>query len=256
MRLYCFLITLSLVFVPSFAQDMSGVWRWNPDKSKRTASPPEDMRVKIEQDGQKIAITMRSRRGGVDDTQSFQFIVGPNENANQIHGAPMKSFTSWEGQTLVVKSTAVFGGKELRMTDRWTRATDGNSLTFEEHHQFGDEAAGDEMVVFERQPNAEWKADEKPKLAEEVYKNIQIMRGVPAPRLMVVMGYFTRWLGVECSHCHAGTEFDKDDKAPKQTARKMLLMVRAINKDNFGDRGPVTCWMCHRGSATPESLPK
>ena len=63
-------------------------------------------------------------------------------------------------------------------------------------------------------------------------------------------------LGVECNHCHVGSEFDKEDKPAKQTARKMLLMVRAINKDHFDDRGPVTCWMCHRGSAKPESLPK
>src|SRR5258708_27167807 len=104
MRLYCLLIALSLTCAAASAQEMSGVWRWNPEKSKASGKPPEDMRVKIEQDGQKIAITMRSRRGGVDDTQSFRFIVGPNEKANQIHGAPMRSFASWEGQTLVVKS--------------------------------------------------------------------------------------------------------------------------------------------------------
>ena len=256
MRLYCFLIALSLTCAAAPAQDMSGVWRWNPEKSKPSGKPPEDMRAKIEQNGQQISITLRSRHGGVEETETARFIVGPNENANQIHGAPMKSFASWEGQTLVVKSTAMFGGKELRMTDRWTLSKDGNSLTFEEHHQFGDEAAGDDTVVFDRQPASEWKPDEKPKPAEEVYKNIQIMKGVPAPRLMTVMGFFTRWLGVECNHCHMGSEFEKDDKPAKQTARKMLLMVRVINKDNFGDRGPVTCWMCHRGSATPESLPK
>jgi hypothetical protein len=256
MRLYWFLVTLALACIAASAQDMSGVWRWNPGKSKPSAHPPEDMWVRIEQDGQQISITLRSRRAGVEETETARFVVGPNENANQIHGAPMKSFASREGQTLVVKSTAMFGGKELRMTDRWTLSKDGNSLTFEEHHQFGDEPAGDDMVVFDRQPNSEWKPDEKPKPAEEVYKNIQIMKGVPAPRLMTVMGFFTRWLGVECSHCHAGTEFEKDDKPAKQTARKMLLMVRVINKDNFSDRGPVTCWMCHRGSATPESLTK
>jgi len=256
MRPSWFLLTIVLAGSAALAQDLSGVWRWNPEKSKPSGKPPEDMWVKIEQDGSKIAITLRSRHGGVEETMQARYEVGPAENSNQIHGAPMKSFASWEGRTLVVKSTALFGGKELRMTDRWTAAPDGKSLTFEEHHQFADEPPGDDMTFFERRPATDWKGDEKPKPAEEAYKNIQVMKGVPAPRLMTVMGFFTRWLGVECNHCHTGNEFEKDDKAPKQTARKMLLMVRSINKDNFGDRGPVTCWMCHRGSAVPESLPK
>ena len=54
-----------------------------------------------------------------------------------------------------------------------------------------------------------------PKPAEEVYKNIQVMKGVPAPRLMGAMQFFTKSLGVECSYCHVPNEFDKDDKAPK-----------------------------------------
>jgi hypothetical protein len=65
----------------------------------------------------------------------------------------------------------------------------------------------------------------------------------------------TRWLGVECAHCHVMDAFEKDDKPAKQTARNMFRMVRAINQDNFPGAGPVTCWTCHRGSAKPQSLP-
>ncbi|HEY6392639.1 MAG TPA: c-type cytochrome [Bryobacteraceae bacterium] len=95
-----------------------------------------------------------------------------------------------------------------------------------------------------------------PKPAEEVYKNIQVMKGVPAPRLMGAMQFFTKSLGVECSYCHVPNEFDKDDKAPKNTARKMLTMVHQINGDNFPNNQVVSCWMCHRGSAKPEAFPK
>jgi len=94
-----------------------------------------------------------------------------------------------------------------------------------------------------------------PKMAEDVYKNIQVFQGVPAARLPDVMKNFSRWLGVQCDACHVPKEFEKDDKPAKLAARRMMRMVRKIGADNFGDRNPVTCWMCHRGSLKPESLP-
>ncbi len=81
------------------------------------------------------------------------------------------------------------------------------------------------------------------------------MKGVPAPRLRSVMTSLTVWLGVTCEHCHVAGQSEKDDLPAKQTARKMLLMVRAINNDNFPDNRSVTCWTCHRGAAKPQSLP-
>jgi hypothetical protein len=92
-----------------------------------------------------------------------------------------------------------------------------------------------------------------PKPAEEVYKNIQVFKGVPAPQLMEAMHSFTHSLGVKCDFCHVEHAFDKDDKQEKQTARKMILMARGINKDNFGGERRVTCWTCHRGATEPES---
>jgi photosynthetic reaction center cytochrome c subunit len=97
--------------------------------------------------------------------------------------------------------------------------------------------------------------DTPTKPAEEVYKNIQIMKGVPAPRVQTVMLNLNRWLGVECAHCHVMGQLEKDDKPAKQTARNMFLMVRGINQNNFAGTNPVTCWTCHRGEAKPQSLP-
>jgi len=96
----------------------------------------------------------------------------------------------------------------------------------------------------------------KPKPAEEVYKNIQIFRGVPAARLPLIMDNFNKWLGARCETCHVAGELEKDDKPTKLAARRMMTMVRAIGKDYFGDANPVTCWTCHRGSLKPESLPQ
>ena len=95
-----------------------------------------------------------------------------------------------------------------------------------------------------------------PKPAEEAYKNIQVFKGMPAPQLMDAMKSFTNSLGVKCDFCHVMGAFEKDDKEEKQTARKMILMARGINKDNFGGERRVTCWTCHRGATEPESAAK
>ena len=49
-------------------------------------------------------------------------------------------------------------------------------------------------------------------------------------------------LGVECSFCHVEGALEKDDKKPKQTARKMMQMMAAINQANFAasKKSPAT----------------
>ena len=94
-----------------------------------------------------------------------------------------------------------------------------------------------------------------PKMAEDVFKNIQVLKGVPADQIFPTMQFITASLGVECEHCHVGREFQKDDKQPKQIARKMMQMMFAINKDNFKGRREVTCYSCHRGGKEPVGIP-
>jgi hypothetical protein len=94
-----------------------------------------------------------------------------------------------------------------------------------------------------------------PKKAEEQFKNIQVLKGVPADQIFPTMQFITVSLGVECEFCHVQGAFEKDDKKPKATARKMMEMMFAINKDNFEGHREVTCYSCHRGSAAPVAIP-
>jgi hypothetical protein len=91
------------------------------------------------------------------------------------------------------------------------------------------------------------------KLAEEQFKNIQVFKGLPASRVMPAMNFFTRSLGVNCTHCHIFREFEKDEKPAKLTARKMITMVQGAQKDI--DDKSVSCYMCHRGKVEPEHSP-
>src|SRR5882757_11312137 len=94
-----------------------------------------------------------------------------------------------------------------------------------------------------------------PKKVEEQFKNIQTLKGIPADQLIPAMQFITASLGVECQFCHVEGAFEKDDKKPKQTARKMMAMMFAINKDNFEGHREVTCYSCHRGSIDPVETP-
>jgi len=104
-------------------------------------------------------------------------------------------------------------------------------------------------------PKAANAAAPAPKLAEEEYKNIQVLKGIPAEQLIPTMQFIAASLGVECEHCHVEHANDKDDKKPKLTARKMMNMMMAINKENFEGHREVTCYSCHRGSLKPVASP-
>ncbi len=93
------------------------------------------------------------------------------------------------------------------------------------------------------------------KTAAQQYKNIKILKDIPADQLMPAMQFITASLGVECDFCHVEHEFDKDDKKEKQTARKMMEMMFAINQNHFGGEREVTCNTCHRGSPHPAAIP-
>ena len=94
------------------------------------------------------------------------------------------------------------------------------------------------------------------KAAEQVYKNIQVFKGLPASQLQGAMSFMADSLGVSCGYCHAKS-FESDDKPTKQAARKMIRMVFDLNKGD-GDlfRGAaVSCYTCHRGRPAPVSVP-
>jgi|SRR5262245_49699927 len=90
----------------------------------------------------------------------------------------------------------------------------------------------------------------KEERAEQKFKNIQVLKGVPSERWMPIMFAFKGSLGVDCTFCHVKDQWDKDDKENKQIARKMIKMVKDIN-GQLGGIGKVSCFTCHRGQQRP-----
>jgi photosynthetic reaction center cytochrome c subunit len=102
--------------------------------------------------------------------------------------------------------------------------------------------------------------DQKPQMAEQVFKNVQVLRGISVDEFINTMGFFAASLGMNCVDCHTAASaghWDKfaEDTPLKNRARMMVVMMRSINQGNFGGKQMVTCYSCHRGIDTPEITP-
>ncbi len=93
--------------------------------------------------------------------------------------------------------------------------------------------------------------------AGEAFKNIKVLKDMPASQLMPVMHLMRSALGTRCDFCHVaeGNQYELDTKKEKETAREMIRMVFAINKENFQGQARVTCNTCHRGQEHPVHVP-
>jgi len=111
-----------------------------------------------------------------------------------------------------------------------------------------------------RSQSAKTGTDQKPQLSEEAFKNIQVLRGIPVNEFMGTMGFFAASLSMNCTDCHvteSAGNWDRyaDDTPLKNTARRMVVMMNAINRADFGNTRLVTCYTCHRGVQHPEVTP-
>ncbi len=96
------------------------------------------------------------------------------------------------------------------------------------------------------------------KPAGEVFRNVKLMKDIPADRFLRIMDVgYRQSLGVGCDYCHVEDRWEADEKRPKRAAREMILMVRMIN-DHLGklteinaSEASVNCTTCHRGYVKP-----
>ena len=104
---------------------------------------------------------------------------------------------------------------------------------------------------------------------DEKFTNLKLLpKNISDKELHKIMKGYAISLGVRCNFCHVSEivegqehpkfDFASDNKPEKNIARKMMLMVDAIN-DNYigkiigGDHTleQITCVTCHMGRKTP-----
>jgi hypothetical protein len=92
--------------------------------------------------------------------------------------------------------------------------------------------------------------------AGEVFKNVQLMKTVPAGQFVTAMDQgIGRGTGKGCNDCHVTTDWASDTLARKKTARTMMGIVQSINANELPKMGPgrggaprtIQCLTCHRG---------
>jgi photosynthetic reaction center cytochrome c subunit len=97
-------------------------------------------------------------------------------------------------------------------------------------------------------------------MAEQVFKSVVVLKGISVNEFMDTMGFLSASLSYNCTDCHGEDAVDDwanfaKDTPKKNTARKMILMVKMINQTQFGGKRVVTCYTCHRGDASPKITP-
>jgi outer membrane lipoprotein-sorting protein len=97
-------------------------------------------------------------------------------------------------------------------------------------------------------------------MAENVYLDVQVLKGIPVDRFNDTMGMFASALLLDCVGCHDG-RITSDPKAfalptPRiLRARQMVVMMNNLNRMYFGGQQRITCFTCHNGDPQPERSP-
>ena len=114
------------------------------------------------------------------------------------------------------------------------------------------------LVILPASVRAE--SQQQPQLARDVFINVPALGNTTVDEFMDTMGMFSAALSMGCTNCHGeqsieGWEKFAEETPLKQTARRMTLMVNALNRNNFAGQRKVTCYTCHRGDASPKVTP-
>ncbi len=89
--------------------------------------------------------------------------------------------------------------------------------------------------------------------AGQHFKNIKVLNDMPADQMGKVMNLMAASLGVNCNFCHVEGDFAKDGNEHKDTAREMITMNLALNKNYFDNQPEISCNTCHNGRPHPQS---
>lgn len=90
---------------------------------------------------------------------------------------------------------------------------------------------------------------------EQTRRNIRVLQGLPTSQLIPIMAVMANSLGVTCAHCHT-SEWESDEKASKEAARRMLRLTLETNRDFYEGKTVVTCNTCHRGAVQTPGTPR
>ena len=90
---------------------------------------------------------------------------------------------------------------------------------------------------------------------DDPWQNVQVLEGASREDMDLFMRAISASLGVECAYCHEPEGWHLEGREEKRIARSMMRMVASLSETGFEALDLPSCWTCHRGSATPGTMP-
>jgi hypothetical protein len=140
---------------PACAQkppSLSGTWVMQPDKSDFGPVPrPESRTDVIDHKEPRLTIKRTITAAGTETTSNLVYTIDGKPYKNMVGETEVTSTLNWDGQTLVMVSTVPGPQGQVTITDRFTLAADGKTMTQARTYS----AQGEELkqtMVLARQP--------------------------------------------------------------------------------------------------------
>jgi hypothetical protein len=254
MQLRFGVLLFAACLLPAQTPEFTGVWKADLAKSKFAGPPPSSELIIVDKQGAILKITSGVTDHHGEYRSSVAYNTTGTESKNEYHGLPMKSRARLDGDALSI-SSQVAGERPTAISESYKLSSDGKTLEVQSTASMNGKERT-QTVVFERQPDAAGDPLRQPEqTAGEHFKNVQILKDLPASRFIDTMHYFSASLGAKCEKCHIEGHFDSDDKKEKKAAREMIKMVASIDQQNFKGHPKVQCYTCHRGAEKPLAAP-
>ena len=109
-----------------------------------------------------------------------------------------------------------------------------------------------------KQTNKQRNKSARVETSGQKYRNIKVLRDLPATELISTMQSYNKELSVNCDFCHVANAFEKDDNPNKEMSRDMIRIVQDLNAPSSVTHRPrpfkskATCYLCHHGH--PEAI--
>ncbi|MFL6450854.1 MAG: photosynthetic reaction center cytochrome c subunit family protein [Bryobacteraceae bacterium] len=166
-------------------------------------------------------------------------------------GVPTRLTAGWQADEFIVDGE--MAGRDSTFKRVYKLSPDGKTLTVSIQSTTDGKASQSKLVLLKQPDDAGDPLRKPEELAQTRFKNVKVaaLKSLPESEFLNRMHYFAWALNRNCEFCHVPRKFDSDEKKEKETARKMVEMVAAIDHDHFEGHPAVDCFTCHEGHAHP-----
>lgn len=136
-RLLTCTFLLAAATLTAFAEkpNFTGDWTLNADKSNLgPMPPPSSMTLKVDHHDPSLTATQTVVGGAQgDQTSTLKVTTDGKETTNDMMGQPAKTTAKWDGDALVIDIGMEVQGTEIKLTQKYSLASDGKTLTNNMH---------------------------------------------------------------------------------------------------------------------------